>query len=738
MIAFFEALLMLLGSSLTSPSPKHALSINGSIVPRSSMRPDIQGPYIHRREINSTNADHISFHNGTVLTGPINFYTIFYGKEWNDTDPRIPIVQDFLNNFAPTTWWNTVREYTTKTGVQAGTRVLSVWDTVIDPGSFGTNFTNGYDSQLPQSWPQIPPPPRSIPGFYSMARFEIIGYRSEYFRVIVQSPDACPACRPRKYFFGESPNGNVAGDSIVNLLAHQIAQVVTDPLYDAWYFNAGLQEESAVEIAGPCDWRFTGVPTNATGADAWNTIVGNRRYLLQDLWSVTNDSCVHESFDLNTYGLAPGQSVRQGDRLVSLSQRFAATFGDNCTISVRDLERNESLAFPFESTLAYNATPKCLLTLGKDGNVYITDSSFQQLWDTNITVIGNITAELPPAALSQTYPDLNASKIDLSSPSFRLEDDGTLALVNQFRRPLWLGNVKPNLTYFQFMSFENGGISSKGGGISSSNGTYILGLTKEKGLGIPSLWNTGALGSTDPYTAVLRPDGTIAIVSDDEHVEWWSGPLTVTKDANFSDLTGDVTEAGFFEVRKTSNNLLLWFTGLFGNKLPSKGVFTGSGVVLTSKAGCYLQVNGTGSLEVLSSENVTIWSSNTSVTSPGLLKVVDADGKESFSTSTTATGFNESICYPALTISPKNLEIKFVSTKSNKFEGATLWTSSSFADGATSASTIYQIYTTENLTRHFNIARSTPSTPFVNTNTNLNLNLNVNLHVNQLKHAFMH
>ncbi|KAI8855109.1 phosphate-induced protein 1 conserved region-domain-containing protein [Chytridium lagenaria] len=665
----------------TSAAPFDTLELDGPVSFARRIAHSRQRRALIPRQLSQTSR--ITYHNGTVITGPISVYTIYYGGEWNETDSRIPIIEDFLNNVGQTPWWNTIREYSSKSGFKAGSRYLSVRGRHIDTGSFGYNFTDGFDSQLPLSWPQvintaitrgnwtiepnntiiivIPASNVSdstlggfctgVCGYHSAFRHPLAPFPSFIPWLIAQSPDECPACRPRRYFFGGSPNSNAVADSIVNLIAHQLAETVTNPLYDGWFFDNGTTTETTIEMSNACEWRFSGVAVNATNENAWNHIVGPRRYLLQDLWSVTNQSCVKTTDDNNSFGLGTSQSLRQGDRLVSRNGEYALKFGANCTVSVQLLLTNVSQPQPFESSLAFEPSTRCLLTLGKDGNAYISDSRFQQLWTTNTTVNGNITAELPSAALWTTNVDCKCTT---------------------------------HLTFFDSLTLSSGGISSRGGGIFSSNGTYILELNSSLGLHVGSLWTSGALFGPGPFIALLRPDASIAIVSSDNHVQGWSGPFTQKKGYNSKGLVGEVTESGRFEVRSTTDKKLLWATGEFGNKLPPRGVVIGDHHVLKSESGCSLVVNVTGNLEVITSRNVQVWSSNSTIdgavlpfsvglSDEGLLEVVDMDGKTSFSTNTVAS-YDDRVCFPVLTISKNSLDIKFASISTGELKG-NIWSS---------------------------------------------------------------
>lgn len=78
-------------------------------------------------------------------------------------------------------------------------------------------------------------------------------------------------------------NGNVGGDSLVNIYAHEVVECATDPLINAWYFSASptCQDYCAgLEVADICNWNFlTPLPT-----DTSNVRVGDKWFLVQSMW----------------------------------------------------------------------------------------------------------------------------------------------------------------------------------------------------------------------------------------------------------------------------------------------------------------------------------------------------------------------------------------------------------------------------------------------------------------------
>jgi hypothetical protein len=81
-----------------------------------------------------------------------------------------------------------------------------------------------------------------------------------------------------------SPNGNLGADAIVNVIAHESAEAVSDPTLNAWYDAKGN------ENADKCAWHFGSVSTLPNGAK-YNIVVNGMKYLIQQNWNLSSQSC---------------------------------------------------------------------------------------------------------------------------------------------------------------------------------------------------------------------------------------------------------------------------------------------------------------------------------------------------------------------------------------------------------------------------------------------------------------
>lgn len=78
------------------------------------------------------------------------------------------------------------------------------------------------------------------------------------------------------YNFNVSPNGDVIGDHIVDLYAHELSEAVVDPAFSSWLTADGE------EMADMCLYRYGNVSFHKNGA-ASNIKVGGKKFLVQTL-----------------------------------------------------------------------------------------------------------------------------------------------------------------------------------------------------------------------------------------------------------------------------------------------------------------------------------------------------------------------------------------------------------------------------------------------------------------------
>ena len=83
---------------------------------------------------------------------------------------------------------------------------------------------------------------------------------------------------------GESPNGNTAADSELNVTSHENIEAVTDPLGTAWYDSSGQ------EIGDKCNFTF-GSPLGGPAGAQYNEQISSGNYYLQEEWSNASSAC---------------------------------------------------------------------------------------------------------------------------------------------------------------------------------------------------------------------------------------------------------------------------------------------------------------------------------------------------------------------------------------------------------------------------------------------------------------
>jgi len=123
--------------------------------------------------------------------------------------------------------------------------------------------------------------------------FYLIGDRVSFYKVIVVG-DASTSPNPMSCMQftnnADTVNKNAGADSLVSVYAHEIAEVITNPLVGsmqpnythAWTFKNGSRPRECggydiCEVGDPCNFNF-GTDNNS------NMLVGKKRFLIQGTW----------------------------------------------------------------------------------------------------------------------------------------------------------------------------------------------------------------------------------------------------------------------------------------------------------------------------------------------------------------------------------------------------------------------------------------------------------------------
>lgn len=282
---------------------------------------------------------HMRYHNGPVLTENITIHTIWYGN-WNSSEKRI--IKAFLYALSDTNrssrsskspsvgeWWRTVQLYTDQTGSNISKNILVGSEVNDRHYSHGKSLTRlsiqsviksavtalrhplpidprtGLYLLLTSSDVAVQDFCRAVCGFHYFTFPSIVGYTLPYAWVGhsgTQCPDVCayPFSIPA-YMTGmkpfKSPNNNVGVDGMISVISHELSELASNPLVNAWY--AGQDPSAPTEIADLCEGiygsggggSYTGqVLQDKTGA-SYNLNGLRRRFLVQWIWHPVLSAC---------------------------------------------------------------------------------------------------------------------------------------------------------------------------------------------------------------------------------------------------------------------------------------------------------------------------------------------------------------------------------------------------------------------------------------------------------------
>lgn len=257
----------------------------------------------------------IQYHGGPVMLGPVNLYYIWYGD--NDDTTR-SVLTDFGNTLGGSRWYQLLTSYTDGNGVPLS-------KSLVLKGAVSVGYTQGKTLSTPavQSIVQDVIASQALPsdtnGVYLVLTARDVvpdttgfcGYHSLYrtssgdaikFGLILNARDR-GGCRPSAEWTGVGPNGASGADAMASVIAHEVAETVTDPEMNGWYRGNGEGENGDL-----CAWNM-GVTYPAANLASANIRLGSRDFLLQQLW-VNKDggSCMGDArtWTKKSYGRGAG------------------------------------------------------------------------------------------------------------------------------------------------------------------------------------------------------------------------------------------------------------------------------------------------------------------------------------------------------------------------------------------------------------------------------------------------
>ncbi|KAM7482813.1 hypothetical protein LguiB_007396 [Lonicera macranthoides] len=280
----------------------------------------------------------LRYHMGPVLSSPINIYLIWYGK-WAPSQQLL--IKDFLQSISTSNhraapspsvsdWWSTVSLYTDQTGANVSRSVLlagehsdhlyshgthltrlsvqQVIDSAVKTKPFTVDHKNGIFLVLTSGDVTVQDFCRAVCGFHYFTFPSMVGYTLPYAWIGnsgKQCPEVCayPFAVPG-YMGGGGPgsltppNADVGVDGMISVIAHELAELSSNPLVNAWY--AGEDPTAPTEIGDLCEGLYgTGGGGGYIGQvmkdRKGNTYNLNgrrgRKFLVQWIWNPELKSC---------------------------------------------------------------------------------------------------------------------------------------------------------------------------------------------------------------------------------------------------------------------------------------------------------------------------------------------------------------------------------------------------------------------------------------------------------------
>ncbi|KAJ6971106.1 protein EXORDIUM-like 3 [Populus alba x Populus x berolinensis] len=249
---------------------------------------------------------HLRYHMGPVLTGNITVHTIWYGR-WQKSQKKI--IRGFINSISdvharhPSVagWWRTVQLYTDQTGANISHTVQLGQEKNDRFYSHGKSLTrlsiqSVIRSAVTARTKPLPINPRN--GLYLLLTSDDV-YVQDFCGQcpgVCAYPFAVPEFRPGWKAL-KSPNGDVGVEGMISVIAHEIAELATNPLVNAWY--AGQDPSAPVEIADLCEGIYgTGGGGSYTGqmltdhdGATYNMNGIRRKFLVQWVWNHVVSYC---------------------------------------------------------------------------------------------------------------------------------------------------------------------------------------------------------------------------------------------------------------------------------------------------------------------------------------------------------------------------------------------------------------------------------------------------------------
>lgn len=232
----------------------------------------------------------IAYHGGPTMANPSgnNVYVIWYGT-WSDASAK-SLVTTFITNLSNSKYWAINNAYTNSSKKKVPKVLTFAGQTTNDYAQGRTNLNTASFAAAVSSAITTNALPKDENGIYLvltsadvtvtdfMVKFcgwhtatTVAGSNIKFS--FVGDANKAGACTPQQ----TSPNANAQVDAMLSVIAHELAETVTDPNLNAWF------DTNNDENADKCAWTFGKTLTTPGGAK-YNVTLNGTNYYLQQNW----------------------------------------------------------------------------------------------------------------------------------------------------------------------------------------------------------------------------------------------------------------------------------------------------------------------------------------------------------------------------------------------------------------------------------------------------------------------
>jgi len=225
-----------------------------------------------------------------VMSSGANLYFIWYGNWSGSAAPNV--IDAFVNGLGGSAWYHINTTYSDKSSKAVNDSVAllastsdnySQGKTLSDNGVFQVVSSAITSGRLPLDTNALYVVFSSADvsessgfctnycGWHSSATLNGTDIKFSFIGSTERCPSACSTGAP-------PPNGSVAGDGMASVLAHELAETVTDPDLNAWF-----KLSSGEETGDLCAWTFGATSSTPSGA-VYNLTLPTGKFFIQQIW----------------------------------------------------------------------------------------------------------------------------------------------------------------------------------------------------------------------------------------------------------------------------------------------------------------------------------------------------------------------------------------------------------------------------------------------------------------------